>query len=132
LPAPVLFLYEAFRDDAGAPAPVTDAMIADWFALADGLLFPSRAEGFGMPAIEAAACGVPVFCADIPPFREVAGERACYFALDEPPAAIAGRIAAALAGDGRLRWRREARGRYTWEAIYRRAIVPLVGWKMAD
>lgn len=133
LGAPAIFLHEAFRDATGAPAPVTDAMIADWFGLADGLLFPSRAEGFGMPVIEAAARGAPVFCADIPPFRESAGDRALYFALDEPPAAIARRIAAALAADDRLRWRREVRRRYAWEAIYRRAIIPLLaGLKMED
>lgn len=126
LAAPALFLYDAFRDAAGQPAAVTDAMIADWYGLADGLLFPSRAEGFGMPVIEAALRGVPVFCAEIPPFREIAGPRAHYFALDEPPAAIAGRIAAALAADERLQWRREVRQRYTWEAIYRRDIRPLL------
>jgi glycosyltransferase involved in cell wall biosynthesis len=43
------------------------------FALLDGaagLLFPSMAEGFGLPLIEAAALGVPVICADLPVYRE--------------------------------------------------------------
>lgn len=124
--APAIFLHETFRDAAGAAAPITDPMIADWFGLADALLFPSRAEGFGMPLIEAAARGVPVFCADIPPFREIAGDHAHYFGLDEPPTAIARRLAGALAADRRLAWRREVRRHSTWDAIYRRSIRPLL------
>ena len=40
------------------------------------LLFPSRYEGFGVPPIEAQACGCPVVASDIPPLREVLGESA--------------------------------------------------------
>jgi len=126
LQAPVLLLYEALRDAAGQPQPVTDAMIADWYGLADGLLFPSRMEGFGMPVIEAALRGVPVFCADIPPFREIVGDLALRFALEEPPVVIARRIAAALRNDARYVLRRRARVHFTWQAIYRRAIKPLL------
>lgn len=126
LDAPVVFLYESFVDAAGRPRPVTDAMIADWLSLADGLLFPSRSEGFGMPVIEAALRQTPVFCADIAPFREIAGDDALYFALDEAPATTAGRIADALRRDSRYRLRRRVREQYTWQAIYRRAIKPLL------
>lgn len=35
-----------------------------------GLLFPSLAEGFGLPPAEAALAGVPVFCSDLPVYRE--------------------------------------------------------------
>jgi glycosyltransferase involved in cell wall biosynthesis len=40
------------------------------------LLFPSRYEGFGWPAIEAQACGCPVIASDIPPLAEVLGQSA--------------------------------------------------------
>ena len=43
-----------------------------------GLLFPSFAEGFGLPACEAAAHGTPVICSDLPVFHEVLGDYAIY------------------------------------------------------
>ena len=75
---------------------VSDAARRDLYLAADLLLFPSLREGFGIPILEAGIARLPVFCSDIPPFRESAGEAAHYFGLDEDPAAIAGRIAAFL------------------------------------
>lgn len=121
-----IFLYERFADEAGRPREVSDAMLGDLFRLADGLLFPSRYEGFGIPVLEAGLSGLPIFCSDIPPLRATAGDAAVYFGPDDPPEAIAGRIAAALDADERYRLRRAVRTGYTWEAIYRRRIVPLL------
>lgn len=47
------------------------------------LLFPSMAEGFGLPLIEAAHYGLPVLCSDIPVFREIAGDGASYFEVND-------------------------------------------------
>jgi glycosyltransferase involved in cell wall biosynthesis len=42
------------------------------------VLLPSEAEGFGLPVIEALACGAVVVASDIPPLREVGGDAAVY------------------------------------------------------
>jgi glycosyltransferase involved in cell wall biosynthesis len=52
----------------------TDGELATYLHHAQALLFPSFAEGYGMPLIEALAFGVPVIASDLPVFREVAGE----------------------------------------------------------
>ena len=43
------------------------------------MIFASLGEGFGLPLIEAAQQKLPVILRDIPVFREIAGEHACYF-----------------------------------------------------
>jgi glycosyltransferase involved in cell wall biosynthesis len=52
---------------------VPDGEMPALYSGADALLFPSMAEGFGFPVLEAMACGTPVVATDIPPLREVAG-----------------------------------------------------------
>jgi len=48
------------------------------YSKAGAFLFPSLAEGFGWPLIEAQACGCPVITTDEAPMNEVAGQAACY------------------------------------------------------
>lgn len=49
------------------------------YSQAEGLIFPSLAEGFGWPIIEAQACGCPVFASGRSPLPEVGGAGAVYF-----------------------------------------------------
>ena len=51
-----------------------DAALATWLHHAQALLFPSFAEGYGIPLVEALSLGVPVIASDLPAFRELAGE----------------------------------------------------------
>lgn len=59
-------------------AGLSDGAIAALADRAAALLFPSRAEGFGLPPAEAAARGCPVIAADLPACREVLGEYPVY------------------------------------------------------
>ncbi|MCT0200794.1 glycosyltransferase family 4 protein [Synechococcus sp. CS-1325] len=54
----------------------TDALVVALYSRAEAMLFPSHAEGFGWPILEAMACGCPVITTDCPPMSEVAGDAA--------------------------------------------------------
>jgi glycosyltransferase involved in cell wall biosynthesis len=51
-----------------------DVELARYLRHARALLFPSFAEGFGMPLVEALALGTPVIASDLPVFREIAAD----------------------------------------------------------
>jgi len=104
-----------------------DAVIADFYRLADALFMPSREEGFGIPVLEAGLSGLPIFCADIPPLRDLGGSWASYFSPDGDPAAIADQVCARLSRDPAFRLRVHIRKNYTWVGIYQEHIAPLLG-----
>jgi glycosyltransferase involved in cell wall biosynthesis len=58
---------------------VPDEHIADLYGGADAFVFPSLFEGFGMPVLEAMACGIPVVCSNSSSLPEVAGDAAMLF-----------------------------------------------------
>ncbi len=103
-----------------------DAVIADFYRLADALFLPSLEEGFGIPLLEAGLAGLPVFCTDIPPLRALGGDQACYFPVDADPGDIASRLDGYLAGDPVYALRCRVRQQYTWERVYARHIAPLL------
>lgn len=55
-----------------------DGAVAALLAGAEALLFPSLAEGYGLPPLEAMALNVPVFCAALAVYRETLGDYAVY------------------------------------------------------
>lgn len=61
----------------------TDHELQSLYRHASAFIFPSRQEGFGLPILEAFANECPVLLSDIPIFREVAGDAAKYFKLDD-------------------------------------------------
>ena len=62
----------------------TDAELRALYENAACLLFPSRYEGFGLPPVEAMACGCPVIASRGGAVEEVCGDSALYFDTDVP------------------------------------------------
>ena len=58
---------------------VSDEELLTLYNQAECLIFPSIYEGFGLPLLEAMACGCPVLASDIPVFKEICGDAAIYF-----------------------------------------------------
>jgi glycosyltransferase involved in cell wall biosynthesis len=88
---------------------VADADLAALYSGAAAVVLPSLYEGFGVPVIEAMACGAPVVCSNTTSLREVAGD-AALLVDPEREDAIADGLARVLADDD-LRGRLVAAGR---------------------
>jgi glycosyltransferase involved in cell wall biosynthesis len=96
---------------------VSDGELRALYEAAWCFVYPSRYEGFGLPPLEAMACGCPVITSLAPPMPEVCGEAALYFDPDDPDD-LADKIAR-LMSDAELREAMRARGlrhviQYSW------------------
>jgi glycosyltransferase involved in cell wall biosynthesis len=96
---------------------VSDDRLADLYRSAAALVFPSLYEGFGLPPLEAMACGCPVAVSRVGALPEVCGEAAVYF---EPTSVVdiargIGDVLDRPPGGGV-----ERAARFTWEEFARR------------
>jgi glycosyltransferase involved in cell wall biosynthesis len=91
-------------------------------------VFPSLYEGFGMPVLEAMACGAPVVAANTSSLPEVAGDAALL--VDPTDVAALSAALSRLAGDPALRSDLRARGlvqavRFSWERCARETLAAM-------
>jgi glycosyltransferase involved in cell wall biosynthesis len=117
--------YLGYVDDRDVPA---------LYSLAEAFAYPSLAEGFGLQALEAMACGCPVVSSDASSLPEVVGEAGRLFDPRAPEEI--GKALAAVLEDGALRAEMRARGlvrarQFSWERcaretlkVYERALDP--------
>jgi glycosyltransferase involved in cell wall biosynthesis len=105
---------------------VRDGDLAALYTGAMAFVFPSLFEGFGLPPLEAMACGTPVACADASSLPEVVGDAALRFdPTDEDAIAAALRR---LVNDPDLRQDLRARGlrqaaRFSWDRAARETLA---------
>jgi glycosyltransferase involved in cell wall biosynthesis len=97
-----------FAQDIRCTGFIPDSELPTWYRAASGFVYPSLFEGFGLPPLEAMACGCPVLASAIGAVGEVCGDAA---ALTNPEdVEDIARHLAQLAGDPALRDRLRAAG----------------------
>jgi glycosyltransferase involved in cell wall biosynthesis len=101
---------------------VDDATLEGLYRAATCLAFPSLAEGFGLPVVEAMRRGLPVACSNTTSLPEVAGDAAVYFDPTDTRAITA--AIESILDDSKLRERLHATGlvqaaKFSWEATAR-------------
>ena len=111
---------ELERRGADVRGYVDKKHLADLYRGAACLVLPSRYEGFGLPVLEAMACGTPVVATNDPAMREVGGDAAVYAEPEELAPAIhkvlSERDARVQAGLERVR-------HFSWDETARRAVA---------
>lgn len=112
---------EGLAEDIVLTGFVADADLPRFYNAADVFAFPSLSEGFGLPPLEAMACGTAVAASSAPPMPEILGEAAYYFdpldvqdmarclkELLTDPRARASRLQAGFDKVGEYSWHRTA------------------------
>lgn len=77
----VKYVIEEFNlnSDVIIPGWVAEEDLPAIYCGATAFVFPTKHEGFGIPVLEALACGLPTIASDLPVLREVAGDAVLYF-----------------------------------------------------
>lgn len=107
------------------PGWVAEEDLPAIFSAATAFIFPSLHEGFGIPVLQAMACGVPALVSDLPVLKEIAGEAALYF-NPRDRAAMAAALTS-ISNSAELRQRLSAQGliraqQFSWEQSARETL----------
>jgi glycosyltransferase involved in cell wall biosynthesis len=116
---------------------VSDEQLAAIYTGAHALVLASEDEGFGLPAVEALACGTPVAACEVPALREVLGQRAAFVERGDMGSLIESAERSTRPAPAPPQWTWQDAARSTWR-VYRQAISRAedesqpVGWGMAE
>lgn len=136
--------YPALRDEVARlglaervafPGYVPPADLPGLYAAADALVFPSLWEGFGLPVLEAMACGCPVVAGGVAAVREAGGDAAVYVDCHSAAAIADGISRVVGSAELRARLRRrgiERAGRFQWDTTVERILAVLAERAPAD
>lgn len=129
LRANMQFVFESGPDpDEGYLIPLE--VVADLYRLADLMFMPSHQEGFGMPVLEAGMVGLPVAASVYVPAAQEIGEGDLFlFDPEQDPRQLALELSAWISENEQLNLARRTRQNYTWQAIFRHNIEPLLNRK---
>jgi glycosyltransferase involved in cell wall biosynthesis len=100
------------------PGFIPEEELPNWYRAAEGFVYPSLFEGFGLPVLEAMACGAPVLCSQIASLLEIVEDGALTFPPHDEDALVA--AVDALVNQPLLRATLRAKGlqrstQFTWQ-----------------
>lgn len=101
---------------------VTDDELAAIYSGAHALVLASEDEGFGLPAVEALACGAPVAACEVPALKEVLGERAAFVEPGDMRALIESAERSQRPAPAPPAWTWQDAAQATW-GVYRQALA---------
>jgi alpha-1,3-rhamnosyl/mannosyltransferase len=110
---------------------VTDDELAAIYTGAHALVFPSDDEGFGLPPVEALACGTPVAACDVPAVREVLDGRIVLSDIDDLDGLIASAEAARRPAPDPIAWTWDDAAAATWD-LYAEALNEPARWRSSN
>ena len=108
------------------PHTIDEQVIGELFRLCDVMFMPSFREGFGMPVLEAGLTGIPVVSTNVPAAEEIGNGDITLFNTDDDPDKVAELILEVVENSPIHHLKRRVRQNYTWEAIFRDQIEPLL------
>jgi glycosyltransferase involved in cell wall biosynthesis len=116
--------------DVTLTGAVNDGELAAIYSGAHALVFPSDEEGFGLPPVEALACGTPVAACDVPALREVLDGRAELAEVDDLDVLIQTAESLRRPAPAPPAWSWRDAAAATWQ-VYADALRAPAGWRDA-